>query len=555
MALTCYVAEKPHDEVREEMVDVIPAGSFYLLADEHVARSVHPTPFVLITDTPSSVDFWVNGRLVKTHIPKGERDVVLLPLAQPPATNSIKVENGVDAPVHINVAATYITTVMDGIAEQLYEVRGRTNERYFNLLTSPWATFLVEWLIPWQRELPDVRSFRSMSLKMQANCLFGESGLDGAVRDFVSGFISSTPVVVESANETLWQPDTTQMYTSGDDLLSYDFHVWIPNLCLRRWSAFITYIHNTNKYHFVRADENVVMLRQKESEWYQQHLFDNTGAGCSLQGLLDAMGCMDRFTFAGALNLNSAPSFCVFANPFDMQVEYPGIGGEFFDAGTELDTAGHTLPDETNEVLADYCTDQATAITLATELRTDFNAHDLDATPTWHYAAGGSYQITAAVPSDVPTLITFCIDAQVQYAAHLADATMHSAADLLHPLSHTIVITSTILDVQAFLNDFKNKFLGHQTDGNFDSLYDLDLLTDYWVGTSTSKRLDGGGCFDMFSDTTVLPQNQECCYEGPDTKVLETMRLDDGVAAAVKPPHMVYGGDDPGILPDPYFGP
>jgi len=336
--------------------------------------------------------------------------------------------------------------------------------------------------------------------------------------------------------------------------LSWDFHVWMPNLCLNRWHAFVGYIQNSTKYDFVHLDENAVLLRQRGTDLYQQHLFDNTSQECSFQGLLDAIGCMDRLTFAGAMQLNAYPSFCFWAHALDQQVEYPGIGGRFFDSEYDLDTAAHLAPDETNVVVSQDPYDEATAITIATEIRTDFNAHDTDAGTVFHHAAGGSHQITAAIPSDLPSLITFCIDAQAVYADHIADAVMHDPIDTLSTLRYTITATSTQTDVENFLIDFRRELTLHQTLGNFDSSYDIDLLTDYWSGTSTSKKLDGGGCFDLYTDETVLPQNQECCYQGPDTKILSTIRIDPSVISFVKPNHPIYGGDDPGLLPDPYFG-
>ena len=550
--LEFYYSEGLHADITSEMSAIVPAGSFYLQSDNMVPRTINNTDFVLETDTAVPVDIWINNKLVKTHIPRGKRDVVSLPLFEPPAPNHIKVENGIDEPVSLTVTATYITSIMDGLAQQYYEVAGRINEYYFDLWNSPWSTFVIEWLIPWQRELPDVRSFRSMSLKMMANTMFGESGLDGGVKDFVSAFTSTTSVVVESANSTLWQPEILQPYTSGDDLLAWDFHVWMPNLCLNRWHALIGYIHNTSKYDFVRYDENVVMLKQRGAEKYQQHLFDNTRQNCSFRGLLDAMGCMDRLTLAGSMSLTAQPSLCFWANPFDMQVEYPGVGGTFFDSGT-LDTAGHYAPDETNVVLSEDPYDVATAIAAATEIKTDFNAHDLDAA-TFHYAAGTGHQITAAIPVGLATLIVFCIDAQDVYQDHLDDAAQHNPTDILNGLTYTITATSTQTEVEDFLIDFKLQFTSHQTTGNFDSLYDVDSLTDYWAGTSTSTLFDGGGCLDQYTDLALLPKDQECCGDGPATKLLSTVRLEPAVTSLVKPNHPVYGGDTPGILPDPYFG-
>jgi hypothetical protein len=410
--------------------DAIPAGKFYLQAFDMVARSSLPQRFILETNTVAQVKIYVNNRVVWTHIPRTERDVITLPLAPPPGSNDIYVTNGVDAPVNLTVISTYLTTLFDAVAEQLYEVAGRINEKYLALATSPWSSFIIDWLLPWSDKLPDLRSMRAIALKSAANGMFGFSGSDGAVRAMVSVFSSTTPVVHRSHNSSLWQPEVYQPYTSGDDVLGWDFHVWMPNLCINRWAAFIGYINNNPKWDFVRFDENVVLLKQHNAEIYQQHVFDNTGRGCSFRSLLGAIGCMDRLVVAGAIELTTQPSFCFWAHSFDQIVEYPGIGGTFLDSGVDFD--------------------------------------------------GGWVE--------------------------------------------------------------------------FDNLYDIDLKTDYWVGASLSTSLDGLHCFDTYTANVVLPQNQDCCYEGPDTRVFSTMRLDATVASAVKPYHPLYGGDDPGILPDPYFG-
>ena len=74
------------------------------------------------------------------------------------------------------------------------------------------------------------------------------------------------------------------------------------------------------------------------------------------------------------------------------------------------------------------------------------------------------------------------------------------------------------------------------------------------AGTSTSTMLDGGGCLDVYTDQALLAKDQECCHDGPATKILSTVRLEPSIEALVKPNHPIYGGDTPGILPDPYFG-
>jgi hypothetical protein len=346
-----------------------------------------------------------------------------------PSLSFILVENGIDVPVHLVLASTYMATLFDGWSQELYDVAGRINEKYYNLLSSPWSAFLIEYQLPWDKELPDVRSIRSLSVKMLANSFFGEYGQEGALRDVASAFSVNTPVVMEPMNPLLWQPDLYQPITSGDDISGFDFHCWFPNLCLSRWIAFTKLMQNLDLYHFKRYSEEVVLVQNQDTNAYEQHVFDIDGPLCNIRGLLDSIGCMDGLIISGVMQLTADPSFCMWSEPFDMGVEPPGLGGYFFDSGTSF--------------------------------------------------SGGW--------------------------------------------------------------------------GNFDTLYDLDPLTDFWAGTSTTKRFDFGTCLSYFSDVPLLPKDQLCCNEGPDTLLLATLRLDAEDTAAVKPNHPLFGGDDPGLLGNPYF--
>lgn len=121
--------------------------------------------------------------------------------------------------------------------------------------------------------------------------------------------------------------------------------------------------------------------------------------------------------------------------------------------------ASHDLPDSTNDVTSAAATDLSTSIALANEAKADYNAHDTDATPTWHFATGGSYQVTAADATDLTTLVTLCLDIQTEYPNHIGDATMHTPADTTNTLG---AVTITDLPTcQTFLNDFKAKYNAH----------------------------------------------------------------------------------------------
>lgn len=443
MALDFLLSPIPWDYIYQGMLDEIPPGNFYMQAQEMAPRSHLPTEFILFTDSSDPVQIRINNQLVRTHIPRSRLDRIKIQLLEPPAINYISVTNGIDAPVNLAVSVTHIAKYMYVLSKELYEYAGFTTEKFFNLIKSPWASFLVEYQLPWQRALPDVRSWRNMAVKMEALALYQQQASRGGVKDFVTGFCQSTPVINAPVNPEIWQPDLYQPQTAAHDVTGFDFHVWLPNLCFNQWLAFITLTNNLSEYYQLRSltEEAAILQIEKPQEIYEQHLFghpdlagghsmDNMGAGCSLLGLIDALGCMDGIEVAGITNFFSEFALCFWASPFDAQVEPPGIGGKFFDSGDDLD------------------------------------------------------------------------------------------------------------------GDF----------GPFDGIYDVDLLTNFWVGSSTSKRFDYGTCLDSFTTLAQDPNETSCCEEGPDVTLFTTMAIEEATTSAVTPPNILFGGGDPGLLVNPYFG-
>jgi hypothetical protein len=420
----------PYDDIFEGMIDEIPAGAFYLKASETRPLSILPTKFFISTDSTLPVRIYNGTNLIRTHIPKGQIDVVDIPLGGPPGLNFLRAENGVDEPSRLIVVATHMAKHLWVYSAEIYEFAGYIVEKYNDLIHSVWSSFLVEYQMPWQDELPDVRSMRTLAVKGIAKCLYQEWGRQGGIEDLVAGFCSTTPVIAAPVNPRLWQPDLYQPQTSGQDITGFKIHVWLPNICLTQWAAFVRLMNNRTDYQFKEVNENKVTLQYGTTELYEQHLFNNVGEECSVRGLLDFIGCMDNIVVAGLAFILSRIALCAWATPFDMIVEPPGIGGSFFDSGLDFD------------------------------------------------------------------------------------------------------------------GDF----------GDFDSIYDLDSFTDYWVGTSTVKHFDFGSCFDTYSVYVEKPENTDCCQEGPDTVLFTTVKTTSEVVSPVTPNNPVFGGDDPGLLYNPYLG-
>jgi hypothetical protein len=430
MALDFFPIPTAYDDYYQGMVVQIPPGNFYLQALDTLPLGIKPSKFFLLTDSPTPVEIYINNKLVRTHIPRGSIDTVELFLAGAPSLNFITLRNGIDDPVRLLIAATNIAKQLFVYARELFEYAGFTVDTYNDLIHSVWSSFLVEYQLPWRDDLPDIRSMKQFAVKTAANCLYGEYGKQGGVVDLITGFCSTTPVIDDPVNPKLWQPDLYQPQTSGKDVEGFNAHVWLPNICLNQWLAFVKLMNNRYDYKFQYVDENKVVLEHVASGLLEQHLFDNTSSQCSLRGLLDFIGCMDALAVGGLAHLELSVALCAWATPLDMTVETPGIGGGFFDSETDFD---------------------------------------------------GDY-------------------------------------------------------------------------GDFDTLYDVDPFTDYWVGTSTVKHFDFGACFDTYSAEVTSKENTSCCQQGPDTLLFTTENIEGSVESSVVPNNPLFGGDSPGLLYNPYFG-
>jgi len=422
----------PWTYVTDGMLEDMPVGDFYLLGDTTLPRSSKPSEFLLATDNYVPVSFYINGMFAGAMTPNKRIQRVKLSLFEPPTINYLTVSNEIDPPVRLEVVVTHMAKHIEAFGREIYEYAGRTNERYTNLLSSPWTSFIADYQLPFRDSLPNIRSLRIMAVKMAAKSLFGESGKTGGVIDLVSAFTSTTPIVDPITNPEEFQPDMFQVVSSADDTSGYDFHVWIPNICFNRATAFSKIVNNVSAFELFSSTENRVVLTPAGLEEYEQHLFDNQSPECSALSSFLSLGCMDPVTAAGLMHFLSQVSICAYANPFDGVVERPGVGTKFLDSGTTFDST------------------------------------------------------TSGPP--------------------------------------------------------------------FDSIYDIDLYTDWWIGTPLVKRFDSGKCLDGYPTTVILPENMSCCTDAPDTVLLTTMASENSVTSPDTPNNPLFGGDDPGLLSNPYFG-
>ena len=426
-----YNAILPWSYIYVNLLNQVPAGTAYAQQIEVLPYSnVVPTEFLILTDNYVPTQIYLNNKLVANFVPTSGVFRVKLYLNPPPGGNDIIVENGIDEQINYSCASTLYAGFLEGMARELYQYLNYTLETYYNAMNSPWATFYVEYQYPWKHLLPDVMELRILSVKLAANCLFGEFGTQGGVTDMISSLCLSTPAVVRSTNSPAdaYMPDLVNPTLSGSDTTGFEAHVWFMNKCLNRWVAFTHLLNNLDAFTPRNVNEHSAIFEVTGTGLYKQHLFDTTGPECSVLGLIDFLGCLDRWSVTLSAAIICEPSICFFATPPDQVVLSPGLGGTFFDSGKDLD------------------------------------------------------------------------------GPH----------------------------------------------GPFDGLYDIDVLTDYWIGTPVT-HLDTG-CLDSYNDVmTTSWNNTDCCAAGPATTLLATTRIDCDVLSPDSPIHPLFGGAPVGLLANAAF--
>lgn len=116
--------------------------------------------------------------------------------------------------------------------------------------------------------------------------------------------------------------------------------------------------------------------------------------------------------------------------------------------GTKVDC--HLTDDTTNTVTSATATDLATAITLANELKADYNAHI--ASTTFHTAADTTNAVTSANATDQATLNTLLNEMKADFNAHRVLLSVHAYPDTAHAV--TKADASTLATSIALVNEF-----------------------------------------------------------------------------------------------------
>lgn len=323
--------------------DILP-GNLYLRAPYTVPFSYNGNHFVVEVDvpgTPVQIQIvntkWSGGGdtpTVQIYIPAQDKNIITLYLGE--GLNDIYATSAI-GDISVRVAATHIATLLDAQAQELYTNSTLIIDETDNSLFSALSTRMVEHLLPFQSILPDVQTYRMLCAKLGIRATINDGGTDRGVRDLATALSVNTPIFIKERNEigTIaalpeFNPMVNPLFNAKEDFSGWDVHVWLPNICMASWLAFIRLANNVRDvYELLSVSELTVTLNfngyPERHQFPQNFLADE----CSLSYLVTQ--CFDNIRCYGACDVLTSIMICIHY-PFDLRVEHCGaLGAGFLD--------------------------------------------------------------------------------------------------------------------------------------------------------------------------------------------------------------------------------
>ncbi len=467
MALRITPNVDAYEDLYQEILDSIPAGTQW-----HKGPVVLPlsssdtTPFLVQGDPGDTVEVFNNNTLVTTLVLSEPSTQVNLNLA--PGKNFIQVRTSNETYLLLVVATNYATLL-----------RGYTQEFFFNVgvkfedaerqLNSELSLRATEHQIAFQELLPPTRAMRVLAGKMAVRSLINETGSTRGVDDIATAASNTTPVVRPTTVDLeYFEPDSRTLYSTAHDEGGFAFHVWIPNICVGTWAAFVKLMDNLEPAiaELTSVSDEVVSLDFMGRP--ETHTFDFETGFCSITSLL-SQDCLP-IVVSVVLTTESELAFCAWRYPFDRVVEL-ALGRLRLDSLAPL-----------TEVIS---------------------AGSLSLDPT-----GSETGLVGAAYFDVSSPIERVV-----------------SATTIEPLGSRIVAAFHIPGTRriVFPDGDPGRPVSVRYEGSIafdsglplDSPEEADPLTDGWYGLPLVDRFDGGHCLDSTVPEVSLFEDLDCCFSRP----------------------------------------
>lgn len=334
---------------------VIPEGPYYLLQGTIVPFTPQPTVLKIETDRVgepirievvqtqpigAGVDPRQN-KSVYTVVPASEVVTVGVQLGRGINKITMTVMNRENETSLLIVNATTIVSIFEAFSRVIYTEAFRIIEEQERAISSRLATRLLEPFISFQDLLPDIQSLKILATRFAAKGLIHSVGTDLGVTELIKSLSLTTPVYrkMDKDSEELFPP-LDPWTNNASQFGGQEAHVWLPNVGIASWLAFLSYIKNQpDLFEVLSVSEGEVVIRYQGE--LQRHQFDFDAFGTDFLISQATTECFKSIIITVTMDVLLTFKICAAAYTFDLFIDESNLLGDCrrtLDSGIVLDS-------------------------------------------------------------------------------------------------------------------------------------------------------------------------------------------------------------------------
>ena len=320
----------------------IPKGPYYLLQGNVVPFTPQPTVLRIETDRVGEP---IRIEVVKTQAigagvdPRQERSVYTVVPASEIVTVGVQLGRGInritmtvipreEERAILLVNATTIVSIFEAFARVLFTDVTRIIDEQERAISSRLATRLLEPFISFQDLLPDIQSLKILSTRLAAKGLIHSVGSELGVKELTKALSLTTPVFrsMDKDTDDLF-PSLDPWTNNASQFGGQEAHVWLPNIGIANWLAFLGYISNQpDLFEILSVSEGEVVVRFQGE--LQRHRFDFDAFGTDFLTTLATTECFKSIVITVTMDVELTIDMCAATYTFDLFIDTSNLLGD-----------------------------------------------------------------------------------------------------------------------------------------------------------------------------------------------------------------------------------
>lgn len=332
-----------------------PKGPYYLTEGNIVPFTPQPTVLRIETDRvgePIRIEVIQSQPIGSGVDPRQQRAIYTVVPASEVVTVGVQLGRGInriimtvvnreDERALLLVNATTIVSVFEAFARVLFTEATRIIDEQQRAISSRLATRLLEPFISFQDLLPDIQSLKILSTRLAAKGLIHSVGTDLGVTELTKALSLTTPVFkpMDKDTDDLF-PSLDPWTNNASQFGGLEAHVWLPNVGIASWLAFLGYISNQpDLFEIISVSEGEVVVRFQGE--LQRHRFDFDAFGTDFLTTQATTECFKSIIITVTMDVLLTIAMCAATYTFDLFIDETNLLGDCrrtFDSGIPFDS-------------------------------------------------------------------------------------------------------------------------------------------------------------------------------------------------------------------------